>query len=293
MYKRLDCITLEAYNKTLQEQKDIGIIEIVPSLKDITPDHPVHYLPHHGIKPENKAMRIVYDASSNTKDNKSLNECLYRGPLMLEDLTSLIVKFRYHQIGISADVEKAFLQIGLQEKDRDVTRFLWIKDLKKPVSEENLLHLRFCRVPFGVISSPFLLNATIRYHLNKSDKEEIRKLANDIYVDNAITGTTSITEAINLYKHTKETFQEISMNMRDWSSNSIQLMKEIPDRCKDETVGILGLNWNTTDDTLELKFSLKNRNVRSKRELLKTIATVFDPLGLAAPFCKDGSWDAK
>lgn len=283
LFKRLDKETKEAYNHVLKEQQEREIIEVIPSIKEHKPDHAIHYLPHHGIKPENKSMRIVYDASSKTKDSKSLNECLYKGPLMLEDLTGLIIKFRQHPIGISADVEKAFLQIGLQKRDRDVTRFLWVKDIEKLVSEENLIHLRFCRVPFGIISSPFILNATIRYHLNKSDKTEIKDLARDIYVDNAITGTNTIEEAINLYKHTKTTFQEISMNMRDWSSNAKELLDHIPDRCQNETVGILGLNWNTREDTLELKFTLKETQVKSKRELLRIIASVFDPCGFTAP----------
>ena len=54
-------------------------------------------------------------------------------------------------VAITSDVEKAFLQVGLHMCDHDVPRFLWVKDLSKPASADNLEVLRFCRVPFGVI----------------------------------------------------------------------------------------------------------------------------------------------
>lgn len=65
---------------------------------------------------------------SSVKGSISLNECLYSGPIMLGDLTGLLIKFRYHQIALSAHVETEFLQIALHNKYRDVTRFLWIPD---------------------------------------------------------------------------------------------------------------------------------------------------------------------
>ena len=37
------------------------------------------------------------------------------------------MKFRVPQIAMTADIEKAFLQVELSEVDRDATRFLWIK----------------------------------------------------------------------------------------------------------------------------------------------------------------------
>ena len=97
---------------------------------------------------------------------------------------------------VVADIEKAFLQIGLQPEHSDVTRFFWIKDCKNPVSSnENLQEFRFCLVPFGMVFSPFLLGATIRHHLNPYATKNAEILKNYIYVDNMITGTETPEEA--------------------------------------------------------------------------------------------------
>lgn len=273
----------------LKEQLNNGIVEVVPDPSTFS-QHPVSYLPHHCVIPKEglSKLRIVYDASAKTKDNKSLNECLYRGPLMLEDLTGLLIRFREHKIGIVADVEKAFLQIGLQNEDRDVTRFLWVHDACKPISEGNLVHLRFRRIPFGVISSSFLLNATIRYHLTKSSNPCDNRIANDIYVDNLVTGSHSVSEAKSLYKTWRRSFSALSMNLQQWQSNSVEFISHIPDRYQGHgsDVKVLGIGWNLNNDKLYLRSDDSFRTlseVCTKRDVLRTIASIYDPCGFVAP----------
>lgn len=64
---------------------------------------------------------IVYDASSKQRKKfKSLNDGLYCGPVLLPDLCGILSQFRMHNVAVVADVEKAFLQLGLHNQDRDV-----------------------------------------------------------------------------------------------------------------------------------------------------------------------------
>ncbi|XP_056016812.1 uncharacterized protein LOC130053511 [Ostrea edulis] len=116
---------LQKYDEIIQDQCTKGIIEKIPhSSKEAGIKH---YIPHHAVidptKPTTK-VRIVYDASAKSKpSNLSLNECLHKGPVMLQDLYRLLSRFRMNRIGIVAYVQKAFLQDGLQLKDRYATRF--------------------------------------------------------------------------------------------------------------------------------------------------------------------------
>jgi len=111
-------------------------------------------LPHHPVLTPDKEttkIRIVYDTSAKAGCNvSSLNGCLLRGPIILPDLCGVLLRFRLYEIVLLADVEKAFLQIGIQEREHDVTCFLWLRGIHSVVSDSNLVVYRFCRVPFVV-----------------------------------------------------------------------------------------------------------------------------------------------
>ena len=244
------------YNEIIQDQLNRGIIEKATSTS--SEGLIKHYIPHHPViipAKNTTKVRIVYDASAKTKkDNKSLNKCLYRRPVILPSLHGLLIRFRLSPIGVVGDIEKAFLNVGLQVRDRDATRFFWLQDSTRTDIENNLQIHRFCRVPFGVISSPFLLAATINYHLEQSDLPVAKKLQKDIYVDNVITGVSTPSQAKDLYVEAKNLFAAASMNLREWASNSKEFMDFVSfeDQAGKFEHKVLGINWDLINDTLSV-----------------------------------------
>ena len=81
-----------------------------------------------------------------------------------------------------------------------------------------------------LISSPFILAGTIAFHLNKEGTETARLIQENLYVDNVIYGSDTVDEAITLYTESKELFKKASMNLREWSSNSTELLRKDPKR---------------------------------------------------------------
>ena len=152
---------LKEYDAVIKDQLNRGIVEIVDK-KDVGEMGKVHYMPHHAVIRRDKQttkLKIVYDASAKSS-GPSLNDCLYTGPAMTQSIMDIILRFRSHRIALAGDIEKAFLMVSVAKVDRNVLRFLWFDD----VWSEHLkvITLRFTRVVFGVSSSPFLLNATIK-----------------------------------------------------------------------------------------------------------------------------------
>ena len=67
--------------------------------------------------------------------------------------------------------------------DRNSLRFLWVAD--PHADPPQVVTLRFMRVVFGVSSSPFLLNATIKHHMemyHAVDPDFVDKFLSSIYV---------------------------------------------------------------------------------------------------------------
>ena len=51
------------------------------------------------------------------RSHHSINECLQKGPNFDSAYFSMSLRFRMHQIGITADIEKAFHQIMINPDD--------------------------------------------------------------------------------------------------------------------------------------------------------------------------------
>lgn len=276
---------VKQYGDIIDDQLKKGVIEKVPNCSNHSKKH---YIPHHAVVNPAKAttkMRIVYDASAKTKkENKSLNECLHKGPVLLHDLVGILLRFRLNKIALVSD---AFLQVGLTEDSRDVTRFLWLKNKNTMSIENNIQEYRFCRVPFGIISSPFLLAATLEYHLRMFDSLTAQRIKENIYVDNVITGSDSVDNAIIFYNEAKHIFERAGMNLRDWASNSKEVINKIPegDKTQTERIKLLGLSWILEKDHMSISCHavVDSQSSITKRIVLKQIASAFDPLGVFSP----------
>ena len=306
---------LKEYTRIMTEQESLGIIEEVNSEEEAKVGR-TYYMPHHAVVKNDKEttkVRVVYDASSK-EQGVSLNEVLEQGITTFTDLFAVLLRFRCYEIGIIADIEKAFLSVGVKEEDRDALRFLWPSDPSN--KQSTIRHMRFTRVCFGIISSMAQLDETIRKHLEKyiSDHPQvIEKILQSLYVDDVTTGAKNVKEAVNLYHIVKQIFRDAGMNIRKWKSNSIEFLDSIREeylskgeRDQDTMTKVLGVLWNTNIDQLVFKVpSVEDMNqIDTRRELLSFTASIFDPLGILSPLtlrlkvlfqraCKENTnWDS-
>ena len=213
---------LKEYDKIINEQLQQGIIEPVVELEK--PGERVHYLPHHSVVRKNARttkVRVVYDVSSKEcKSDVSLNCCLHVGPSLTPQLFHVLLRFRERLVALVADIEKAFLNVEVDKCDRDAQIFLWVRDVSD--EEINPVVYRFCRVVFGVNSSPFLLNATLQYHLDRYmnvEEECVRKIKDDHYVDDLVTGDQTQYKALTLHEKSNRILSEGGFQLRKWLSN--------------------------------------------------------------------------
>ena len=206
------------------------------------------------------------------------------------------------KVALIGDLEKAFLSVKVDPKQRDLLRFLWYDDISK--DEPQLLLLRFTRLVFGLTCSPFILNQTIRHHLDKYEAKDpmfVSTVKKSLYVDDFAFSITSENDCFELYSKLKARFAEGGFNMRKWATNSPALAQRIKDEEEkvektatspiekdlNNNIKVLGIPWNCSDDTLKYEFSnfaLTNEDEHvTKRAVLSTTARFYDPIGLLSP----------
>ncbi|XP_064466693.1 uncharacterized protein LOC135377887 [Ornithodoros turicata] len=243
-------------------------------------------------------MRIVFDAPSHEPGTSSLNDNLNTGPNLNPDIMPLLMNFRLYPVALISDVQKAFLQIAIHEDDRDALRLLWTTPVNsKPLP--NVETRRMTRVTFGTAPSTFLLAATLQHHIQLYASEHSRLaklLENSIYVDDDIFGAANEEEVAEMYAETLQLFGKAFMKLQKWGSNSYAMRtKSEPDAVLiGNTTKVLGIPWNQEQDTLSLPLDFhctsgEYNGMTTKREVLRSVAQIYDPLGFILPYTVPGN----
>ncbi|GFU64940.1 uncharacterized protein LOC103569155, partial, partial [Trichonephila clavipes] len=141
----------DQYHKFMNNYFKLGHMELIPENEIDVPASSSFYLPHHPVPNKNgDKFRVVFDGSAKSSSGISLNDKLMVGPQLQTDLTTLLLRFRTHKIDITADIEKMYKQITLQ--DSDFQRIVWRNSPFEPIQ-----NFRLIRVSYGTASVPYLV----------------------------------------------------------------------------------------------------------------------------------------
>lgn len=258
------------------------------------------YIPHHGVYHHKKPdkIRVVFDCSSRT-DDTSLNDKLIPGPDLTNGLTGVLLRFRRYSVAISCDVERMFHQFQVPDQDRDYLRFLWWEngDLNGPIKEYRMtVHL------FGAASSPSCANFGFHQIASVHGKDKPNAshfILRGFYVDDGLTSTNTPEEAIKLIGEVRHVCKAGGLRLHKILSNDRQVLHSVPpsERAKElqevslseelPITSTLGMRWVVDSDELSFDVSLKESHL-TRRGVLSAVASIYDPLGLVAPFVLKG-----
>ena len=262
----------------------------------------VWYLPHfnvyHRKKPDQ--VRVVFDCSA-LYNNESLNKNLLQGPDQLSSLIGVLTRFRKEDVALTCDIEQMFHSFHVTPSCRDFLRFLWFEnnDLDDAITEFRMnVHL------FGAVSSPTIANYSLHKTAETGRAEFGDKAADflrrNFYVDDGLTSVPTTSEAVELIENSQALCASAKLRLHKFASNRKDVLVALPkdDRAKDlkdldlrhDALPIqrsLGTYWCIESDTLGFHIELKDKPL-SRRGILSTISSVYDPLGIVSPVILTG-----
>lgn len=306
--RRLECLenkkpeTIKVIDDTIQDYIKKGYARKLT--KEEAADHKRRhwYLPVFTVtypkKPDKH--RMVFDAAAKVK-GVSLNSMLLKGPDQLVSLVEILRRYREKLYALCGDIREMFPQVKMRKVDQDCQRFLWRNGDKTRDPDVYVMLV----MTFGAACSPSSAHFIKNENALENSKEFPRAaeaIIKSHYMDDMMERENTEEELIQLAKDVKFVHSKAGFEIRNFLSNSKKVMAELgstnldgkvinPDK-EYEIERVLGMWWNVETDcfTFSLKFLSVTREIISggklptKRELLKLLMSIFDPLGLISHY---------
>ncbi|XP_053698939.1 uncharacterized protein LOC128745898 [Sabethes cyaneus] len=255
--------------------------------------------------PKKQKKRLVWDGKAEV-EGISLNSQLLKGPDLLVALPSVICKFREKRVGFGGDIREMFLQLRMRTSDKYFQCFLFRFDTRHP-PEIYIADV----VMFGAACSPCVAQHVLRVNADKWAHEfpsAAAAIIEKTYMDDYYDSADSPAEASELAIQVRTIHARGGFEMRNWVSNSLEVVETLGEGTvfkeprvlqsspEDRWERVLGMLWHPESDNLMFSMELGNQlqpyvsggQRPTKRIALKIIMSLFDPLGLLAPYLIHG-----
>ncbi|XP_055604756.1 uncharacterized protein LOC129752988 [Uranotaenia lowii] len=287
------------YVEFIREYQLLGHCQTINEADD-PPQRGKYYLPHHAVlRPSSTTTkcRVMFDGSAKSSPSGlSLNNVLIVGPVVQNDLFSIMLRFRKHRYVFTADIAKMYRQVRVHPDDTGYQRIFWRENPKHPLQV-----LELTTVTYGTASAPFQATRCL-IQLADDEGDKFPKAANilrhDCYVDDIMSGSDNIDDVIEIQRQLKAILLKGGFPVHKWCSNSTQLLEHIPVNEQEttkrydefdinEAIKVLGVLWVPSTDQLLIARctspTVNEKQPTTKRIVCSEIAKLFDPLGLISP----------
>ncbi|XP_055910431.1 uncharacterized protein LOC129944792 [Eupeodes corollae] len=269
--------------------------------EELHEDHSrIWYLPIFPVTNPNKPgkIRLVWDAAAQV-NGVSLNSVLLKGPDQLTSLMGVLYRFRERKFAICGDIREMYHQVLIRNEDQHAQRFLWSQDDSQYEPDTYVMQV----MTFGATCSP----SSAQYVKNKNALEfqeayprAVRCITTNHYVDDLLESVDTEAEALQLATDVSMIHKHGGFEIGKWISNSSKVLTQLGESSTTsqrnlnisdaETAKVLGLWWCTSTDSFKFILNPINNGMLqtyrrpTKREVLRVLMSIFDPLGLIANY---------
>ena len=284
--------TWEPFQAVIQEYINLGHAQPVPQ-PSLTMAKVSYYLPMHWVVKSSRTstkLRVMFDTSAKTSSALSLNDTLLVGPTLHPNLDEILLRFRTYRIALTGDISKMFREVQLAEQDRHLHRFLW-----RAQPSDEICDYQMNRVLFGVASSPHLAVRTLQQtaHDHGAHQPDASWHVNhSSYVDDLLAGADTPEAVIRLHRELRGMLEKGGFDLRKWRSSSDEVLhhinpslleklptKDLVDRHSASYPKALGVEWDSTRDTMATSITLPTAYTSTKRGIISDVAKTFYILG--------------
>ncbi|GFX00230.1 DUF1758 domain-containing protein [Trichonephila clavipes] len=199
--------------------------EISQKRDDETPNC---YIPYHMVineKSTTTKCRVVFNASSKTKNGKSLNDVLMTRPKLQTEIFNHLIKFRSYRVEFAADIEKMYRQILISYEDYKYQRIVW-----RATPSDSLKSFELQTITYGTSCAPFLALRTLQqlYQDEEQNFPLAAKIARkNIYIDDLLSGADTEVEAKSIIIEIQNLLKSGGFVLRKWSSSHPKVLQDL------------------------------------------------------------------